>query len=137
MTSATIIAKVGDFSAFAKPEKLTAYFGIDPSVKQSGQFEGTENKMSKRGSRILRRVIFTTALSNVHKKRNGEKCNPVLYEYYHKKCISKPKMVALGAVMNKLVFIIFAVVRDKKPFVFRTPEEHAKMLKEKTMKPAV
>ena len=46
-------------------------------------------------------------------------------------------MVALGAVIHKLVFVIFAVVRDKKPFVFRTPEEHAKMLKEKTMKPAV
>ena len=131
LTAATITAEVGDFSAFSKPGKLTAYFGIDPSVKQSGQFEGTKNKMSKRGSKLLRRVIFTTALANIRKKRNGEKCNPVLYEYYRKKCVSKPKMVALGAVMHKLVFIIFAVVRDKKPFVFRTPEEHAKMLNEK------
>lgn len=52
----------------------------------------------------------------------------MLYEYYHKKCISKPKMVALGAVMHKLIDIIFAVLRDKKPFVLRTPEEHANML---------
>ena len=132
LTAAAIIAEVGDFSAFSKPGKLVAYFGIDPSVKQSGQFEGTKNRMSKRGSRLLRRVIFTTALANIRKKRNGEECNPVLYEYYHKKCVSKPKMVALGAVMHKLVFIIFAVVRDKKPFVFRTPEEHAKMLNEKS-----
>jgi transposase len=133
LTAATIVAEVGDFSAFLKPGKLVAYFGIDPSVKQSGQFEGTENKMSKRGSRLLRRVIFTTALANVRKKRNGKEHNPVLYEYYRKKCASKPKKVALGAVMHKLVAIIFAVLRDRKPFVLRKPEEHAKMLLAKNL----
>jgi transposase len=133
LTAATIVAEVGDFSAFSKPGKLAAYFGIDPSVKQSGQFEGTENKMSKRGSRLLRRIIFTTALANVRKNRNGKDNNPVLYEYYRKKCASKPKKVALGAVMHKLVDIIFAVLRDRKPFVLRKPEEHAKMLTTKNL----
>lgn len=128
LTAATTVAEVGDFSAFSKPGKLAAYFGIDPSVKQSGQFEGSENTMSKRGSRLLRRVLFTTALANIRKKSNGKEHNPVLYEYYRKKCASKPKKVALGAVMHKLVDIIFAVLRDRKPFVLRTPEEHAKML---------
>jgi len=131
ITAATILAEIGDFSAFSKPDKLTAYFGIDPSVKQSGQFEGTQNKMSKRGSRLLRRVLFTTALANVRKKRNGKEHNPVLYDFYRKKCISKVKKVALGAVMHKLVFVIFAVLRDKKPFELRTPEEHAKTLNKK------
>jgi transposase len=32
------------------------------------------------------------------------------------------------AVMHKLVFVIFAVLRDRKPFVLRKPEEHAKTL---------
>jgi transposase len=128
MTAATILAEVGDFSAFQKPNKLVAYFGIDPSVKQSGKFEGTQNKMSKRGSRFLRRVLYTSALANIRKKRNGELNNPVLYEYYQKKCVSKPKKVALGAVMHKLVSIIFAVLRDKKPFELKTPKEHAKEL---------
>lgn len=133
LTAATIIAEIGDFSSFSKPDKLVAYFGIDPSVKQSGQFEGTENKMSKRGSRFLRRVIFTAALANIRKKSNGQEYNPVLYEYYRKKCVSKPKKVALGAVMHKLVSIIFAVLRDRKPFVLRKPEEHAEMLKAKNL----
>ena len=128
MTAATILAEVGDFSSFQKPNELVAYFGIDPSVKQSGKFEGSKNKMSKRGSRFLRRVLYTSALANIRKNRNGELNNPVLYEYYQKKCVSKPKKVALGAVMHKLVAIIFAVLRDKKPFELRTPEEHAKRL---------
>ncbi len=128
LTAATILAEVGDFSAFSSPNKLVAFFGIDPSVNQSGEFTGTRNKMSKRGSRLLRRVIFTTALANVRSKRNGDKTNPVLYEFYQKKCINKPKKVALGAVMRKLVNIIFAVMRDKKPFELRTPEEHEELL---------
>jgi transposase len=128
LTAATIIAEIGDFSAFSKPKKLVAYFGIDPSVKQSGEFTGTRNKMSKRGSRLLRRVLFTTALANIRSKRNSEACNPVLMDFYKKKSQAKPKKVALGAVMHKLVYIIFAVLRDRKPFELRTPEEHARTL---------
>ena len=36
--------------------------------------------MYKRGSRLLRRVIFTTALANVRSKRNGDKTNKKVYE---------------------------------------------------------
>lgn len=133
LTAATILAEVGDFSAFSKPNKLVAFFGIDPSVKQSGEFTGTRNKMSKRGSRLLRRVIFTTALANIRSKRNGDKTNPVMHEFYQQKCLTKPKKVALGAVMRKLVNIIFAVLRDEKPFELRTPEEHEALLFSKSL----
>ena len=133
LTAATIVGEVGDFSAFSKADKLVAFSGIDPSINQSGQFEGTKSKMSKRGSRFLRRVLFTSALANIRKKRDGKENNPVLYEYYRKKCLSKPKKVALGAVMRKLVAIIFAIMRDKKPFVLRKPEDHAKMLAAKNL----
>lgn len=128
LTASTILAEVGDFSAFSSPNKLVAFFGIDPSVNQSGEFIGNRNKMSKRGSRLLRRVIFTTALANIRIKRSGNKTNPVLYEFYQKKCTNKPKKVALGAIMRKLVNIIFAVMRDKKPFEPRTSEEHEELL---------
>lgn len=131
LTAATIIAEIGDFNAFTKPGKLVAYFGIDPSVMQSGEFKGTRNKMSKRGPKLLRRVLFTVALANIRTKRNGEACNPVLLEFYKQKCQNKPKKVALGAVMRKLVCIIFAVLRDRKPYELRTPEEHSRMLEAK------
>ncbi len=130
LTAATLLAEIGDFSAFSKPSKLAAYFGLDPSVKQSGQFTGTRNKMSKRGSPLLRRVLFMIALANVSTKRDKKPSNPVLLDFYKQKCQSKPKMVALGAVMHKLVYYIFAVLRDKKPYELRVPEEHAKMLSE-------
>lgn len=131
ITAVTVLAEIGDFSVFSKPSKLVAYFGIDPSVMQSGEFIGTRNKMSKRGSRILRRVLFTIALANIRTKRNGAACNPVMLEFYNRKCQNKPKKVALGAVMRKLVCYIYAILRDKKPYQLRRPEEHAQMLADK------
>ena len=35
--------------------------------------------------------------------------------------------------MRKLIAIIFAVIRDKKPFVLKRPEDHAKMLEAKNL----
>lgn len=128
MTAATIVAEVGDFSAFKNAKKLTAFFGIDPSVNQSGTFQCTKSHISKRGSRFLRRAIFASARACIIEQHSGKKVNPVLWEYYKAKCTSKPKMVALGAVMHKLVHIIFAVLRDKKGFELRTPEEHLKII---------
>lgn len=39
----------------------------------------------------------------------------------------KTKKQALGAVMNKLVRIIFSVLKNRKAFVMRTLEEHSKL----------
>lgn len=71
-------------------------------------------------------LSLTVALSSVRSSTNGVANNPVLKKYYEKKKESKPKMVAIGAVMHKVCNIIFAVLRDNKPFVLTTPEEHRK-----------
>jgi len=124
LSAATVICEIGDFSVFKSPKQLFAYFGLDPAVKQSGNFTGTKVKMSKRGSAVARRAIHTIALVGVGLKSNGVANNPVLRDYYLDKCRSKPKMVALGAAMHKVCNILFAVLRDGKPFVLITREQH-------------
>jgi len=124
LSAVSLVAEIGNFSSFHSPKQLFAYFGLDPAVKQSGQFEGTKISMSKRGSRIARRVLHTMALISISKNRNGSAKNPVLRDYYLKKCQSKPKMVALGAVMHKVCNIVFAILRDEKEFSIITPEDH-------------
>jgi hypothetical protein len=124
LTAVTIMCEIGDFSVFKNPKQLFAYFGLDPDVKQSGKFTGTNTKMSKRGSRLARRAIYTIALISVGKRKNGEPHNHVLHAYYQLKCKSKPKMVALGAVMHKVCNIIFAILRDNKEFAIISPVEH-------------
>jgi len=124
LSAVSLMGEIGDFSSFRSPKQLFAYFGLDPAVKQSGQFEGTKISMSKRGSRIARRVIHTMALISISKNRDGSAKNPVLRDYYLNKCQSKPKMVALGAVMHKVCNIVFAILRDEKEFAIITPEDH-------------
>jgi transposase len=128
LTAVTILAELGDVSAFHSAQALTAYCGLDPTVKQSGKFQGTRNKISKRGSRILRRALFHVASANIRNKRNHQPMNTHIQAFYQSKCQSKPKMVALVAVMHKMLFIIFAVLRDQQPFTFRDPNEHATRL---------
>ena len=124
MTAVTLVAEIGDFSMFKSPKAFVAFFGIDPSVNQSGKFTGDRNKISKRGTRFGRRVLFTVALSSIRTTRNGDAINPILRDYYAKKCTDKKKKVALVAVMHKLLHYIFAVLRDEKPFEFRSPQDH-------------
>ena len=124
LSAVSLMGEIGDFSAFSKPKQLFAYFGLDPAVKQSGKFEGTKVKMSKRGSAIARRVIHVLALQSIGTSRSGGAKNPVLRDYYLEKCQSKPKLVAMGAVSHKVCNIIFAILRDSKPFEIITPQEH-------------
>lgn len=126
LSAVSLMSEIGDFSAFNSPKQLFAYFGLDPAVKQSGKFNGTKINISKRGSRVARRVIHTIALNSISRNKDGSAKNPVIRDYYLKKCESKPKMVALGAVMHKVCNMVFAILRDKKEFKIITPEEHQK-----------
>ena len=126
LSAVSLMCEIGDFSAFQSPKQLFTYFGLDPAVNQSGNFEGNKISMSKRGSRIARRVLHTMSLISISRNKDGSAKNPVLRNYYLKKCQSKPKMVALGAIMHKVCNIVFAILRDEKEFEIITPEEHQK-----------
>ena len=127
LTAAVLIAEMGDFKLFSSPKKLYAYFGLDPAVKQSGKLNGDKVHMSKRGSSLARRVLHMVALNNIKiDKGSGTPVNPVVYNYYTRKCSGKKKPVAMGAVMHKICNIIFAMLRDNKPFEVITPEEHCR-----------
>ena len=107
---AIIISEIGDISRFDSASKLVAFAGLDVSVKQSGEFTGTKNKISKRGSPYLRRAIWSAASRAVF-------CDPVLSDYYQSlRARGKHHLTAVGAVARKLCNIIFAVLRDNKPY---------------------
>jgi len=124
LSAVTIMCEIGDFKAFKNPKQLFSYFGVDPSVNDSGKFKGSRNHMSKRGSRFARRVLYSIALASIRNKPNSQPMNAVLQAYYQGKVVSKFKKVALGAIMHKVCNIIFAVLRDDSPFVLRSPKEH-------------
>ena len=108
--AATILAEIGDISRFKNSSSLIAFAGIDPTVRQSGEFNSTHNHMSKRGSPYLRHAIFLAATTcSFH--------NSPLNAYYKKKRDQgKHHLTATGAVARKLTTVIYAVLRESKPY---------------------
>ncbi len=110
IAAATILGETGDILRFKTSSALVAYAGIDPSVKQSGEFNSTHNHMSKRVSPYLRHAIFLSATTYTFH-------DSPLHAYYKKKhSQSKHHLTAAGAVAHKLTTVIYAVLRDGKPY---------------------
>ena len=110
IAAATILGEIGDIKRFKNSSSLVAYAGIDPSVKQSGEFNSTHNHMSKRGSPYLRHAIFLAATTCTFH-------DSPLNDYYTKKRNQgKHHLSAVGAVSNKLTTVIYAVLRDGMPY---------------------
>ncbi len=130
MTAITLLCEMNDFDNFSKANQLVAFFGVDPGVNQSGNFVGDKNKMSKRGTALGRKVLYSVALSSVRKSKNGKAVNQVLYDYYHQTLKAKKKKVRLVAIMNKLLRYIFSIFKNDKPYVMRHPKLHKRMFLE-------
>lgn len=107
---AMIISEIGNINKFSSPTKLLAYAGLDPSVRQSGNFNASNTKISKRGSKHLRYAIHMAASIIIWN-------NDTFHEYYITKC-SKGKSYrnAIGHVSNKLVRVIFKILTKNIPF---------------------
>lgn len=114
---ATILGEIGDINRFSSGAKLVAYAGIDASVSQSGEYECTNNHMSKRGSPYLRKALFRAAFV-------ASNFDPVFKAYYQKKrSEGKHHNVAVGAVARKLCYTIYAVIKNNVPYEIQPPRE--------------
>lgn len=113
VTGSAILAEIGDINRFENSKKLVAYAGIDPTVNQTGQFEGTNARMSKRGSPHLRYALWQAASMAIHN-------DPELGAFYQaKRAEGKHHGTALGAVCNKLLSRIFIILKDNRPYIKR------------------
>ncbi len=109
--AAAILSEIGDIKRFKTSSQLVSFAGINPTVKQSGNFLGNRNHMSKKGSSYLRLALWQAAITSA-------RFNPILKEYYTQKIKEgKNHMTVIGAVSRRLTGIIFAMLRDNKPFV--------------------
>lgn len=110
--AAVILSEIGgDIKRFSSPAKLAAYAGIDPTVRQSGDFSSSHMRMSKRGSPYLRRALWLASSTAAFS-------DPAIHALYERKrAEGKDHMTVIGHICRKMVSIIFAVLRDNKPYV--------------------
>jgi transposase len=113
VTGAAILAEIGDVNRFESAEKLVAYAGIDPTVYQTGQFQASQARMSKRGSPYLRHALWLAATMAIQ-------YDPELGAFYQaKKAEGKHHGTAIGAVCRKLLARIYIVLKEQRPYVIR------------------
>ncbi len=108
--AAAIISEIGDIKRFRTSSQLVSFAGINPTVRQSGNFLGNKNHMSKKGSPYLRLALWQASIT-------GARFNPILKEFYELKIKEgKSHMTVIGAVARKQTGIIFAMLRDQTAF---------------------
>jgi transposase len=93
----------GDITLYENDKKLIAAAGLDPSTYQSGKYDGS-SKISKRGNRHLRRVIWLMAKSVVF-------TNDLFRAYFYKrKSEGLCYKMAILATAHKLIRVMFAML---------------------------
>ena len=108
-TATTFLAEIGCIGNYASHKQLIAFAGIDPTVYQSGKFEGA-SRISKRGNRHLRRVIWLMTTCAIQH-------NTTFRTYYMKKrSEGQPFKKAVFATAHKLVRVIFAMLTQRTMF---------------------
>lgn len=109
-TAIALEAYIGDVKRFANAKKIVAYFGLNPSVHQSGKANG-KSRLQKKGSPIVRQKLFMAVICIL-----SNKTGPI-YRYYQRLVdAGKPKLVAIGAAMRKLMVTIYAMLKNQQSF---------------------
>lgn len=101
-----LIAEVGNIQRFTSAKALVAYAGIDAPPYQSGQYEGTQRHISKRGSAVLRKICFEIMMALKISKPSED--NAAYLFMIKKESEGKPKNVAKIAGINKFLHIYYA-----------------------------
>jgi transposase len=105
--SRTLIADLPELGTLSR-KQIAALAGLAPFTRQSGQCKG--RSFIGGGRTSVRTALFMGALTAMRH-------NPVLKDFFDRLIAAgKPKMAAIIAVARKLLTILNAIVRDKRPW---------------------
>ncbi len=117
-TAAHFLAEIKDIKRFDCKGKLSAFAGCDPSIKQSGTSINSRGKISKKGSKSLRRCLYLMASGVM-------KFNDYFKAYYLKKrSEGMPHRKAMIALVNKLLRTPFAMLTKKEVFQYHVSSQN-------------
>jgi transposase len=99
----SFICEVPEVEMFKDGKSLVAFVGVDPVVRQSGQYIG-KHGISKKGNRHLRRIIYLMAINVIRFEGRFKEF------YLRLRARGKSYMEAVIAVANKLLRTIYAML---------------------------
>jgi len=102
-----MIAKTEGFSLIAEPRKMACYCGVVPFEHQSGTCINRKPRVSSYADKDMKSVLHLAAMSAI-------RLDNKLRDYYRRKVAEgKNKMSVLNAVRNKIIHIIFALIKNQ------------------------
>jgi len=117
ITAAVILAEMGDLRRFARARQATAFAGVSPRETTSGTSVNGQPHLCKKGSARVRQALYLAAMAAVRGK------NQLRHTYEELLQHEKVPMVALGAIMRKLITIMRAMLLSETTFktLWKTP----------------
>jgi transposase len=107
VTACTLIAELPELGHLDR-RRIAALAGLAPFARDSGTFRG--RRMIAGGRAPVRRVLYMATLAAI-------KCNPVIRLFHHRLVTAgRPSKVAITAAMRKLLTILNAMLRDRRPW---------------------
>lgn len=113
--AALIVAEVDDINRFPSPKHFVSYIGLVPRRDKSGEVD-RGGKMHKRGNRFLRWALVEAAIpatrSNLALKNKYDRISA-------RKGRKKGRNIAKVAIANKLAWIVYAILKEERPYEIR------------------
>ncbi|TAJ60635.1 MAG: IS110 family transposase [Chitinophagaceae bacterium] len=119
-----ILIEIENIHRFENAKKLSAYFGLHPVFKQSGDGKWG-NHMSKKGRSEIRAVLYMSGLTAI---RYSELFRNI---YSNARAKGKNHFSSMGVVMHKLLRVIFGVLKNKQGFSTIVDEQNVSNAKTK------
>jgi len=106
----TFLGEIGFGDEFASARQVEVYCGLNPRLRKSGSSLNSKPKLSKMGNVRMRRALYMPALSAMQH-------NPVLRQFAERlRTAGKHPRAIVGAIMRKLLRLLFAVVKSGKNY---------------------
>jgi len=110
LTAVTLLAEIGDFSAFENAPQLAAFAGLNPQGHRSGSSVFKKTQISKQGRAELRHCLFMPALVALD-------WNPVIQSLDERMTkTNHHRMEIVIAAMRKLLHLAYGVLKTQLPF---------------------
>lgn len=109
-TATVLLSEIGDIARFQSARQLAAFAGLTPQERMSGTSVTGKTRLCKIGNSFLRKALYFPAMVAVRY------CPAIRAFYERLVAAGKPKMQALGAVMHKLIRIVYGVLKSGQPF---------------------
>ena len=110
VTAAKLLAEFEDIEHYASAKAAAADAGLTPSHFESGTSVRRRSRLSKQGKAGIRKALFLPAMTAM---RHCPSCKAYAERLTAR---GKPRMVVIGAVMRKLVHIIYGVLKHRTPY---------------------